>query len=332
MISTIIDKYKQREISKLQTEYNNTLKNLNMNFLQNIKFIKFSRIRNKLLAMKRIIQNYNNMLRNLNYSFNQNIININSHSYKNDFPIDFKNKKALLIGINYIGTDHELNGCIDDTERMKTFLETKGFDNFDIMTDLTNIKPTRINILNKIKNLLYYSVEGDLLFIYFSGHGSYTHDLNMDEQDGKDELIVSSDLKYVVDDEIKDILNKFSKKNVSIIGIFDSCHSGTVMDLRYHYDYLNDDYSENVMNDNCLSNVLMISGCMDEQTSLEAIIDGKPQGALSSTFINIMNSKNDDLSWKELMSSMYESLRSNNFPQIPQISTNEFYDINSKVF
>ena len=330
MSSTIIERYKQREILKVKNNYDYKLKDLNTSLLHNIKFIKFSRIRNKLLAIKRIIQNYNNMLRNLNYSLNQNIININTHIY-NDFPIDFKNEKALLIGINYIGTDHELNGCIDDTERMKTFLETKGFNNFDIMTDLTNIKPTRINILNKIKNLLYHSVEGDLLFIYFSGHGSYTYDLNGDEKDGKDELIVSSDLKYIVDDEIKDILNKFSKKNVSIIGMFDSCHSGTMMDLRYHYDYLNDDYSENVMNGNCLSNVLMISGCMDEQTSLEAIVDGKPQGALTSTFINIMNMKNN-LSWKELMYDMNESLKSNNFPQIPQISTNKFHDINSKVF
>lgn len=325
----MMDKYKQREILKLQNEHNNILKKLNQQLLQNIKFIKFSRIRNKILAMRKNIQNYNNMLRNLNNLLNQNIIDINS--YTNDFPINFKNKKALLIGINYIGTDHELNGCIDDTERMKTFLETKGFNNFDIMTDLTNINPTRINILNKIKNLIHNSVEGDLLFIYFSGHGSYTYDLNGDEEDGNDEVIISSDLKYVVDDEIKDILNKFSKKNVSIIGMFDSCHSGTMMDLKYHYDYLNDDYSENVMNQKCLGNVLMIGGCMDDQTSLEVTINGTPQGVLTSTFINIINAKNN-LSWKELMHDINESIKSNHFLQIPQISTNVFHNIDSKVF
>lgn len=329
MISTILDKYKQREISKLQSEYDNTLKNLNIHFLRNIQFIKFSRIRNKLLATRRIIQNYNNRLRNLNNSLNQNILDINTHT--NDFSTNFTNKKALLIGINYIGTDHELNGCVDDTERMKSFLETKGFNNFDVMTDLTNVQPTRINILNKIKNLIRNSVEGDLLFIYFSGHGSYTYDLNGDEEDGNDEVIISSDLKYVVDDEIKDILNKFSKKNVSMIGMFDSCHSGTMMDLRYNYDYLNDDYSENVINQKCLGNVLMIGGCMDHQTSLELTINGTSQGALTSTFINIMNSKNN-LSWKELMYNMNESLKLNHVPQIPQISTNVFHNIDSKVF
>jgi hypothetical protein len=328
-MSTMMDKYKQNEILKLQNQHNDTLKNLNIHLLRNIQFIKSLRIGNKLPFIRRLIQNYNNRLRNLENLLNQNILDVNS--YTNDFPITFNNKKALLIGINYIGTNHELNGCIDDVERMKSFLETKGFNNFDIMTDLTDIKPTRFNILDKIKNLVDASVEGDLLFIYFSGHGSYTYDFNGDEKDGKDELIISSDLKYIVDDEIKDILNKFSKKNVSIIGMFDSCHSGTMMDLRYHYDYLKNNYSENVMNKKCLSNVLMIGGCMDDQTSLEAIIDGTPQGALTSTFMDVMNSKNN-LSWKELMYDMHESLKSRHFPQIPQISTNIFFNIDGKVF
>jgi hypothetical protein len=324
-----MDKYKQNEILKRQNKHNNTLKNLSTNLLRNIQFIKSLRIRNKLPFIRRLIQNYNNRVINLENLFNQNIIDINS--YTNDFPISFKNKKALLIGINYIGTDHELNGCIDDVERMKSFLETKGFNDFDIMTDLTDIKPTKFNILNKIKNLIHSSVEGDLLFIYFSGHGSYTYDLNGDEKDGKDEVIISSDLKYVIDDEIKDILNKFSKKNISIIGMFDSCHSGTMMDLRYHYDYMNNNYSENIMDKKCLGNVLMIGGCMDHQYSLEVTIDGTSQGLLTSTFIDIMNN-NNNLSWKELMCDMYESIKSKHFSQIPQISTNVFHNIDGKIF
>ena len=99
----------------------------------------------------------------------------------------FKNKKALLIGINYLNTPYELSGCIADIERMKTFLESKGFNDFDMMTDLTDIKPTRINILNKVVNFINNSVDGDLLFIHFSGHGSYTYDANNDEIDENDE-------------------------------------------------------------------------------------------------------------------------------------------------
>ena len=32
-------------------------------------------------------------------------------------------KKALLIGINYVGTNSELNGCINDIYSMKNYLE-----------------------------------------------------------------------------------------------------------------------------------------------------------------------------------------------------------------
>lgn len=31
-------------------------------------------------------------------------------------------KKALIIGINYIGTDRELGGCINDANRIKEFI------------------------------------------------------------------------------------------------------------------------------------------------------------------------------------------------------------------
>jgi hypothetical protein len=70
---------------------------------------------------------------------------------------------------------------------------------------------------------------------------------------------------------------------------------------------------------------------MDGQTSSEAIINGTPQGALTSTFIDIMNS-NNNYSWKELICNMCDSLKLNQFTQIPQISTNTFFNIDGKVF
>ena len=36
-------------------------------------------------------------------------------------------KKALLIGINYIGTSSALNGCINDVENIKRYLLTKDY-------------------------------------------------------------------------------------------------------------------------------------------------------------------------------------------------------------
>lgn len=328
-MSTILDKFKKNKISILINVFNSEVNRLNYNLSINIKNINNSRNSNKTKMIQLLISNYNNSIKNLKNKLNIDIQNINI--FTGNFPTTFKNKKALLIGINYLNTEYELSGCIADVERMKSFLETKGFNNFEIMTDLTDVKPTRSNIFFKIINFINNSTDGDLLFIHFSGHGSYTYDTNNDEIDGNDELIVTSDLSYIMDDELKAIVKQYCKKNVSVIGLFDSCHSGTMMDLKYNYDCTNNNYSENIKDSECNGNILMISGCMDEQTSSEALINGSPQGALTTTFINVMNS-NQNGSWKELLNNMCDSLRLNNFTQIPQLSTNAFFNIDGKVF
>ena len=58
-------------------------------------------------------------------------------------------KKALLIGINYIGTRSQLSGCINDVHNMHAFLQEQGYTEFQILTDEHGheLKPTRANIL-----------------------------------------------------------------------------------------------------------------------------------------------------------------------------------------
>lgn len=43
-------------------------------------------------------------------------------------------RKALLIGINYTGTDHALQGCINDVHNMRDFLvQEQGFHPADMV-------------------------------------------------------------------------------------------------------------------------------------------------------------------------------------------------------
>jgi hypothetical protein len=68
-----------------------------------------------------------------------------------------KNKRGLLIGINYNGTDAQLNGCINDTMSIHTALTSSyGFktDDISIITDDTEKKPTRDEILSAFKSFL----------------------------------------------------------------------------------------------------------------------------------------------------------------------------------
>lgn len=330
-MAEIINLFKRQKIAELTTQYNSSVSKLNGELTNKIKTINSSNsnAKTKLTTIQLLINAYNNAIKNLRNKLNNDIKNVNN--YSGNFPTSFANKKALLIGINYIGTEYALNGCIDDVTRVKTYLETKNFHNFETLTDLTEIKPTRANILNAIKRLLMSSSSGDLLFIHYSGHGSFINDTNNDEMDGKDEAIVTSDMQYITDDEIKSLLRQHSKANTTIVGLFDCCHSGTMFDIKYTYDYLNGKYTENTKDKDCLGNIFIISGCMDDQTSAEAIIDGKPQGALTWAVINKLT-ENPNCSWKELMCSISNVLKTNQYTQIPQLTSNNLYNLDSKVF
>jgi hypothetical protein len=329
-----LQSYKQIRINQLISIFNSNVVRLQSNLAINVRNIQRSRIINKQGYINAVINKYNN---DINILRNNLILNIHKiNSFTTEFVVNkanIKNKKALLIGINYINTPYQLYGCIDDTSRMKDLLSSYGFNDFNIITDLTTIKPTKDNILNEFKNLIVNAKSGDVLFFYYSGHGSYTLDRNNDETDKRDEMLVSLDIKGVLDDELKSILQNHLRNDITLVGMFDSCHSGTMLDLKYNYLDSNnyDKYSENDKVSECQGNVIMISGCMDSQTSDEAVIDNKNQGALTWSFIDCIN-KTPNCSWRELLRQMRDLLKSKRFSQIPQLSTDSFYDIDSKVF
>ena len=333
-MTTELDTYKKNKITDLNNIFNSNIARLNSILASNIRSIQVSRLPNKPGRINALIANHNNIVAVLRRNLNTSIQMINS--FKPEFNVvkqTIKNKKALLIGINYLNTPYTLTGCIDDTTRMKDLLSSHGFNDFKILTDLTSVKPTKTNILNELKNLIVNAKSGDVLFFYYSGHGSYTYDRSNDETDGRDEMLVSLDLQAVLDDELKSIIQNSLKREVTIIGLFDSCHSGTILDLKFNYLDSNnyDNYSENNKVSECQGNVIMISGCMDAQTSSEAQIDNKAQGALTWSFIDTIN-KTPNCSWRELLKTMRDSLKSSGFSQIPQLSTDSLYDIDSKLF
>ncbi|CAG8513131.1 1060_t:CDS:2 [Funneliformis mosseae] len=153
-------------------------------------------------------------------------------------------KRALLIGINYTGTQFELKGCINDVANMKSFLiELYGFREEDmvILTDNQKDKqriPTKDNILKAMKWLVHDAKPNDSYFFHFSGHGGQEKDKNGDEEDGYDETIMPVDFTtkgQIIDDVMHDIMVKPLPPGVRLTAIFDSCHSGTALDLPYIY-------------------------------------------------------------------------------------------------
>ncbi|KAJ9050045.1 Ca(2+)-dependent cysteine protease [Entomophthora muscae] len=83
-------------------------------------------------------------------------------------------RKAILIGINYFGTEYELKGCINDVHNMKNFLiSTYNFpvEGMVIMTDDKSCpperRPTRKNIIAAMKWLTDGARPNDSLFFHF---------------------------------------------------------------------------------------------------------------------------------------------------------------------
>jgi hypothetical protein len=83
--------------------------------------------------------------------------------------------KALLVANNYIGTPHQLRGCHNDAENIKSLLLSHGTPS-DRITMLK--EATRCQITTGLVNFLKESRPGDKLFIHFSGHGYHTQDQN----------------------------------------------------------------------------------------------------------------------------------------------------------
>ncbi|KAJ1307879.1 hypothetical protein OPQ81_001959 [Rhizoctonia solani] len=153
-------------------------------------------------------------------------------------------KKALSIGINYFGQQGELRGCINDSNNMCEFLIRQfGYKNEDIvrLTDDAknpNQMPTRENILRAMQWLVKDARPNDSLFFHYSGHGGQTKDLDGDEADGYDEVIYPMDFEHaghIVDDDMHSIMVKPLPDGCRLTAIFDSCHSGSALDLPYIY-------------------------------------------------------------------------------------------------
>jgi hypothetical protein len=265
------------------------------------------------------------------------------NKYKRDVAIINKIKKApvvprttpaniaVLVGINYIGTLKELHGCINDTVVMSNLLKTKynyNSSNISFMTDRSEIKPTGNNIIKAFTNLLKYSMAGDNLFFFYSGHGTQRSDSNNPDPSGKiAECIFTLDGHIITDVTFKGIIDANMKPGVRLTAMFDSCFSGTIMNLKYNYLY-NDvtktwDTTINAFDSPASGTVVCISGCLDNQLSEDALINGKFDGALTWALSTAINSAVEPLTWAQLMENTRSNLDANAFTQLPQLSADE---------
>lgn len=95
--------------------------------------------------------------------------------------------------------------------------------------------------------------------IYYSGHGTQVKDYNNDEDDGRDEAFVFKN-GYLIDDKFAELLNTYFKCD-NLICITDSCHSGTVWDIKN-------------VKESIRKNITCLSACDDNQTAKQLYKNG----------------------------------------------------------
>eukprot|EP00158_Paraphelidium_tribonemae_P002255 Partr_v1_DN25236_c0_g1_i2_m16654 putative Metacaspase len=165
--------------------------------------------------------------------------------------------KALIIGINYFYTRDELGGCVADAYNIRSFLhshfnfpspaESESEETIRVMTDEFHMRntanyPSRANLLRNMHWLVDDAQAGDCLFLHYSGHGGSRRTKrpdNSSEIDGFDETIYPVDhaiMGAIVDNDLHDILVRPLSSGVRLTALFDSCHSGTILDLPFSYD------------------------------------------------------------------------------------------------
>jgi len=240
-------------------------------------------------------------------------------------------KKALLVGINYTSIPGiTLKGCINDVVNMSHLL-VDAFDyelaNITVLRDDTNNKsiyPTRTNIINYLNNLVNQSSNLSEIWFHYSGHGSQVRDFNGDEADGIDEIIVPVDYRnngFITDDEIFNIIKKSKCKTVLL---FDSCHSGSICDLQWSFEYNNGAFTKTLNTNKFISNpnIICFSGCKDSQTSADSYSLESQQavGAFTASFIHCLRLNRMNVDILKLYSDLCIYISAQKFTQKPLLS------------
>ncbi|EOR03511.1 Metacaspase-1 [Wallemia ichthyophaga EXF-994] len=284
-------------------------------------------------------------------------------------------KKALCIGINYVGTENELGGCQNDADKIRRFLIKRcGYkpQNIMLLKDSSemgqNMQPTKRNLFRAMDWLVQGAKLNDALFFHYSGHGGRTKDLSGDEIDGFDETIFPVDFQkagHIIDDTMHEKLVQPLPAGCRLTALFDSCHSGTALDLPFMYDSngevkepdvlkmaAGELFSHKLPNGMILplhdiyyfSKKLLTGRSEDKKRKKtkfspadvimfaaskdsETAADAGQSGAMSYAFLSILyKNRDDDLSFIDLLNTIRDHMRGT-YSQRPQLSSSHELDM-----
>ena len=248
--------------------------------------------------------------------------------------------KALLVGINAY-PNCPLNGCVNDITDMANYLSSScGMSAANIRL-LVDDRATTQAILERLEWLVNGASPGDRLFFHYSGHGVQVPTRNAaGEVDSLDEAICPvdfdwSDARMIRD---KDFYRIFSKipEGVDFIWVSDSCHSGDLsreftqtkvktipmpVDINWRAKTAKEigivpqGMGKDITGTATL-NVALISGCKSNQTSADAFINGRYNGACTYYLLKEL-SKTPDAPLNKIIENVDAAIKQDHYEQIP---------------
>jgi hypothetical protein len=182
------------------------------------------------------------------------------------------------VGLNYISQpENRLTSCWTDIDLLYDAL-AKRYGTFTktwLLTDKRSVPQSELPTYSVVKNAWSAMItdmktmpptETAHVFFMYSGHGSFRLTTDPTELDGQSECIVLLD-QFLYD---YDIMGKFLKPlgaNVKVFIVFDSCNSGSAANLPWTFNPLSNTVNQSSMDLDVAADIVMISGCRDEQTS-----------------------------------------------------------------
>jgi uncharacterized caspase-like protein len=258
--------------------------------------------------------------------------------------------RALLVGINKYPSPNALNGCVNDVTDMATFLVSKCKFGHDEVRLVTDERATAQNILDRLGWLLNGVKAGDRILFDYSGHGAQVATRNPQGQtDRYDEVICPVDFNFDDDSTMirdKDFVRLFSSvpAGVEFVWVSDSCFSGgltraieampeNVTTFKHKTFALPADiaWRNKTAEANKIKplgmkaaaqqlNVGLISGCTETQTSADAQIGGRYNGALTYYLLSVLKGDNGLKSpLTEVVKTVLLDLRQARFTQHPEL-------------
>ncbi|MFO1185784.1 MAG: caspase family protein [Bauldia sp.] len=236
---------------------------------------------------------------------------------------------GIVIGIDdYVGTANDLEGAVNDAKDIAQAMKRAGGQ----VVLLTNALATRAAIERTWFDLVTRAKPGDTLVFSFAGHGSQEpQPPGWHEPNGKSDNFLLGGYtgtgpgarERIVDYEMYQWLKAADDKNVNVVFIADSCHSGTMFrsvganppryrtgkfpDPTLAGDLLKlpDPALANVKEDD-FKNVTFVGATQDHMVTPELTIGGEKRGALSWAFSRAIEgaadtNKDGQLSQQEML-------------------------------